>query len=60
MGNLQLLECSIAFALPEMAFAVAAVALWRRRRTVAAGILLAGMTLVAHLIIHFSTYGWLN
>jgi hypothetical protein len=60
MGRLQLLECLIAFALPELAFVAAAVALWRKRRTVATGILIAGVTLIAHLIIHFSTYGWLS
>ena len=60
MGQLQLLECSIAFALPEIAFVAAAVALWRTRRSVATGILIAGVTLIAHLLIHFSTYGWLS
>jgi len=60
VGRIPLLECSIAFALPEMAFMAAAVALWRKHRSVAAGILLSGVTLVAHLIVHFSKYGWLN
>ena len=60
MGQLQLVECSIAFALPEMAFAAAAVALWGTRRSVATGILMSAVTLIAHLIIHFSTYGWLS
>jgi hypothetical protein len=59
-GRVPLLECSIAFALPEAAFVATAVALWRKQRAVSTGILLAGMTLVAHLIVHFSKYGWLN
>jgi hypothetical protein len=60
LGRIPLLECSIAFALPEMSFVVTAVVLWRKHKSAAAGILLSGITLVAHLIVHFSKYGWLN
>jgi len=60
LGRVPLVECSVAFALPEAAFVATALALWRRQKAVSTGILLAGVILVAHLIVHFSKYGWLN
>lgn len=43
--------------IPETTFVIAAVALWRKRRTVSAGILLGAITLMSHFIIYVSTHG---
>jgi hypothetical protein len=43
--------------IPEVIFIVAAVALWRKRRSIAVGILLSAVTLVAHFIVHVATHG---
>ncbi len=43
--------------IPETIFLVTAVVLWRRRRTVAAGILLGAVTLITHVIVHIATHG---
>jgi hypothetical protein len=43
--------------IPEMIFVVAAVALWRKRRLMAVGILLSAVTLVTHVIVHVATHG---
>jgi hypothetical protein len=43
--------------IPETLYVVGIITLWRRRRSVALGILLAGMILVTHAIIHFATHG---
>ncbi len=42
---------------PEIAYFVTAIALWRERRTLAAGVLLGGMVLIAHVVIHVVTHG---
>ena len=42
--------------LPEIIFIVAAVALWRKRRFMAVGILLSAVTLGTHFIIHVTTH----
>jgi hypothetical protein len=42
---------------PEAVFMAAAVVLWRRKRSMAAGILLAAMMLMTHAIIHGLTRG---
>ncbi len=38
--------------MPEMIFIIAAVKLWNKRRSVAAGILLSAITLITHFVIH--------
>lgn len=43
--------------IPEVIFIVAAAALWRKRRSMAVGILLSAVTLVAHFIVHVATHG---
>ena len=40
--------------IPEIVFVVAAVMLWRRRRPMAAGILLIGLVLAVHVTMHFT------
>jgi len=42
---------------PETAYVVTAIALWHQRRTLAAGILLGGMVLIAHVVVHVVTHG---
>ena len=41
---------------PETIFVVAAVALWRRRRSMAMGLVLSAMILVAHVVVHLTTH----
>lgn len=43
--------------IPEVIFIAAAVGLWRKRRSMAVGILLSAVTLVTHFIIHVATHG---
>lgn len=52
MGHVRLLEWLTFILIPETVFSVAAVALWRKRRTVAVGILLSAMMLTTHLFVH--------
>ena len=40
---------------PETIFVVAAVALWRKRRLMAVGLVLSAVTLVAHVVVHLTT-----
>jgi hypothetical protein len=42
--------------IPEMIFVVTAVALWRKRRSMAAGILLSAIVLVVHFVVHAATH----
>jgi hypothetical protein len=41
---------------PEALYVAAAIALWRRRRGVALGILAAAAVLIAHAVVHFVTH----
>jgi len=41
---------------PETIFVVAAVALWRKRRPMAVGLVLSAVTLVAHVVVHLTTH----
>ena len=43
--------------IPETLYVVGIITLWRRRKSVALGILLAAMILVTHAIIHLATHG---
>jgi hypothetical protein len=43
-------------AVPEAVYLASAVALWRQRKSVALGILAAGMILITHAIVHFVTH----
>ena len=44
-------------AIPETIFIVAAVGLWRKRRSTAAGIVLSAIVLFTHFIVHVATHG---
>jgi len=41
---------------PETIFVVAAVALWRKRRPMAVGLMLSAVIVVAHVVVHVSTH----
>src|SRR3984893_866206 len=41
---------------PETIFVVAAVALWRKRRPMAVGLVLSAVILVAHVVVHLTTH----
>ena len=56
-GHARFVEWLAIGGIPEAVFIATAVALWRRRRYVAAGILLAAMTLISHAIIHAAIHG---
>ena len=40
--------------IPEIIFVVAAIQLWRKRRPMAAGILVTGLVLATHVLMHFT------
>jgi hypothetical protein len=42
--------------IPEIIFLVTAVALWRKRRSMATGILLSAIVLVVHFVVHAATH----
>jgi hypothetical protein len=42
--------------LPETIFVVAAVALWRKRRPIAVGLVFSAVILVAHVVVHVTTH----
>jgi hypothetical protein len=41
---------------PETIFLIAAVALWRKRRPMAVGLVLSAVILVAHVVVHLTTH----
>ena len=43
--------------IPEAVYAVSVAMLWRHRKSVALGILTAGVILITHAIIHFAIHG---
>ena len=51
-----LIEWLILLVIPETAFVIGAISLWQKRRSTAAGLLLAGMILISHVIIHVTTH----
>ena len=56
-GQGKLAERLLVVVAPEAVYVVGAVALWRRRKPLAVGILAAGAILIAHAIVHFATHG---
>jgi hypothetical protein len=42
--------------IPEMIFVVAAVVLWRKRKSMATGILLSAIVLAVHFVVHVATH----
>jgi hypothetical protein len=57
VGHARFVEWLAFVGIPEAVFAVAAVVLWRRKRSMAAGILLAAMILMTHAIVHAVMHG---
>src|SRR5262249_37056234 len=55
--NARLADRLLVVVIPETLYVVGIITLWRRRKSVALGILFAGMILVTHAIIHFATHG---
>jgi hypothetical protein len=47
----------IVITLPEVSFIFAAIALWRKRRSMAVGVLLSAIVLATHFAIHLATHG---
>jgi hypothetical protein len=43
--------------IPEIVFISTAVAVWRKRRSMAVGILLSAAILIVHFIVHITTHG---
>jgi len=43
--------------IPEVVFISTAVAVWRKRRSMAVGILLSAAILIVHFIVHITTHG---
>ncbi len=56
-GHTQFVEWLAFVVIPEAVFMAAVVALWRRKRSMAAGILLAAVMLMTHAIVHAVTRG---
>jgi hypothetical protein len=54
--RVQWAETLAVIVVPEMIFVVAAVALWRKRKSMAVGIVMSAVTLVAHVVVHLSTH----
>jgi hypothetical protein len=57
VGHPRLLEWLAFVGFPEGVFVVAVIAFWRKRRSMAAGILFAAMMLMTHAIIHGLIHG---
>ena len=55
--NARLADRLLIVVIPETLYAVGIITLWRRRKSVALGILLAGVILITHAMIHFATHG---
>ena len=56
-GMAKLADRMLFVVVPELLYAAAAIVLWRQRRAVALGILVAGAVLIAHAAVHFVTHG---
>lgn len=56
-GHAPFVEWLAIVGIPEAVFVVTAVALWRKERYMATGVLLAAMTLITHAIVHAAIHG---
>jgi hypothetical protein len=56
LKQVQWAELLAVIGVPETLFIVAAVALWRKRRSMAVGIVMSAVTLVAHVVVHLTTH----
>ena len=50
-------RCMSVLGMPETIFVIAAALLWRKRKTVSAGILACAVTLATHFILYVSAHG---
>jgi hypothetical protein len=57
VGHARHVEWLAIVGIPEAVFIATAVALWRRKRPMAAGVLLAALVLMAHAVVHTMTHG---
>ena len=55
--NARLADRLLIIVIPETLYVVGILTLWRRRKSVALGILFAGVILITHAMIHFATHG---
>ena len=56
LKRVQWAELLAVIVVPETIFIVAAVALWRKKRSMAVGIVMSAITLVAHVVVHLTTH----
>ena len=56
LKRVQWAELLAVIVIPETIFIVAALTLWRKRRSMAVGILLSAITLVAHFVVHLTIH----
>jgi hypothetical protein len=56
LERVQWAELLAVIVIPETIFMVAALTLWRKRRSMAIGILLSGVTRVTHFVVHLTTH----
>jgi hypothetical protein len=57
VGHARFIEWLAIVGIPEVVFMATVVALWSKKRSMAAGILLAAMMLMTHAIVHMVTHG---
>jgi hypothetical protein len=56
LKQVQWAELLAVIVVPETIFIVSALALWRKRRSMAVGIVMSALTLVAHIVFHVTTH----
>jgi hypothetical protein len=56
LKRVQWAELLAVIVVPETIFIVSALALWRKRRPMAVGIVMSAVTLVAHMVVHLTTH----
>jgi hypothetical protein len=56
LERVQWAEFLAVIVIPETIFIVGAVALWRKRRSIAVGIVVSAITLGAHVVVHLTTH----
>ncbi len=55
--NGKLADRLLGVAVPEAVYMIGAALLWRHRKSMAVGILVAGVVLITHAAVHFATHG---
>ena len=56
LKRVQWAEMLAVIVVPETIFIVSALALWRKRRSMAVGIVMSAVTLVAHVVVHLTSH----